>query len=135
MDNNPEKKKRSFLEMRKLEKPIYIFLFPLLFAGGYLAFRSRCEQYYHTDWPVWTVLLVFPLILLGIAAGYQLQFYLRKTIGEKAESVLNIVLSVICITALFAEYQYVLAPQAGLPPLTWQMLWEGLKRLFPFGKK
>lgn len=135
MVRKSEQKKRKSGALRNLGKPIYVFLFPLLFAGGYLAFRNYCENYYHTEWPVWTLLLVFPLLLLGIAVGYQVQFYLRKAFGETAETVIDVVLSLIFVIALFAEYQYVIAPQTGLPPLSWEMLWDGLKKHFQFRKK
>ena len=120
--------------LRPLGKPVYIFLFPVMLAGGWLFFRDYCEQYYQTEWPFWTLLPVFPLILLGIAAGYQTEIYLQKTIGKKAEAVIDLLLTAVLIWTLFAEYQYVLAPQGGLPPLTWGALWEGVKRLVCFWK-
>lgn len=58
--------------------------------------------------------------------GVQLQIYLRK----KAEAFVNILLLVILAASFFAEYQYVLAPQLGFPPLSLHLLWEALRRRF-----
>ena len=117
MKEKPDRKRIQF-RLRPLNKSVYVYYFPLLLVMGWLSFQHYCEDYYRTAWPAWTVIFIFPLILLGITAGVQTEIYLQKTIGKKAEMILNIFFSLLLIAAFFAAYQYVIVPQTGAPPLT-----------------
>ena len=129
MKHTPEKRGK----LRALGKPVYIFVFPVIFALLFTAFASYCESYYRTEFPVWGYLFLLPLALLGIAMGCQLQMYLEKHLGKKAEMIVEIVITVLLIAAFYYEYQYYLVPQAGLPPLSRKMIPEALRRRLPFG--
>ena len=106
-------------KLRKLDKNFFICFFPFLFAVLFVYFAAYWEYYYHEPFSVWAYLLLIPLALLGMAMGYQLEFWLQKHIGKKAEALVAFVLTVILLCGLYAEYQYVLVPKYGLPPLTW----------------
>ena len=127
MDKKPNKPK-----LRPLERSGYIYAFPLLFVLGFMWFAAYWEQYYHTKFPAWAYLLLIPLGLLGMVIGVQLQMYLRKTLGKKAEAFVSLLLMCVLCLAFFAEYQYVLAPQLGFPPLSLHLLWDVLRRKLPF---
>ncbi|MBQ6039271.1 MAG: hypothetical protein IJL32_00610 [Oscillospiraceae bacterium] len=118
MKQEPERNRKPRRLLRPLHKSVYIYYFPLVLVMGWFTFQHSCEDYYHTAWPAWTVVFIFPLILLGITAGVQLEMYLQKTIGKKAEMMVEIVLTFLLIAAFFAAYQYVIVPQTGAPPLT-----------------
>ena len=120
-------------KLRALGKPVYIFVFPVIFALLFTAFADYCEAYYRTEFPVWGYLFLLPLALLGIAMGYQLQMYPEEHFGKKAEMIVGIVIAVLLIAAFYYEYQYFLVPQAGLPPLSRKMIPEALRRRLPFG--
>lgn len=129
MKQAPEKRRK----LRALGKPVYIFVFPVLFALLFTAFADYCEAYYRTEFPVWGYLFLLPLALLGIAMGYQMQMYLEKHLGKKAEMIVEIVIAVLLIAAFYYEYQYFLVPQGGLPPLTWETVRRVIRKRLPFG--
>ena len=129
MKQAPEKRGK----LRALGKPVYIFVFPVIFALLFTAFANYCESYYRTEFPVWGCLFLIPLALLGIAMGYQLQMYLEEHLGKKAEMIVGIVIAVLLIAAFYYEYQYFLVPQGGLPPLTWETVRRVIRKRLPFG--
>ena len=89
MKHTPEKRGK----LRALDKPVYIFVFPVIFALLFTAFASYWEAYYRTKFPVWGCLFLLPLALLGIAMGYQLQMYPEEHLGKKAEMIVGIVIA------------------------------------------
>lgn len=126
------KEKKHKPVLRPLERSGYIYFFPLLFTLIFMWFAGYWEQYYQTAFPFWAYLLLIPLALLGIVIGVQLQIYLRRTMGRKAERFISLLLMAILALAMFAEYQYVLAPQFGAPPLSLHLILEALRRKLPF---
>ena len=129
MKHTPEERGK----LRALGKPVYIFVFPVLFALLFTAFADYCEAYYRTEFPVWGYLFLLPLVLLGIAMGYQMQMYLEKHLGKKAEMIVEIVIAVLLIAAFYYEYEYVVVPKTGAPPLTWEAVWRVIRKRLPFG--
>ena len=127
MNKKPKKPK-----LRPLERSGYIYAFPLLFVLIFMWFAGYWEQYFQKAFPLWAYLLLIPLILLGMVIGVQLQMYLRNTLGKKAEACVSILLLCVLCLAFFAEYQYVLAPQLGWPPLSLRLIADALRRQLSF---
>lgn len=118
--------------LRPLGKPVYIFIFPFLFTFVFFLCMDYCERYYQAPAPEWVYLLLIPLALLGMAIGYQLEIYLKEHLGKKAEMVVEILLATALIGGIFAQYQYVLVPQIGAPPLNLHNILTVLRKKLPF---
>lgn len=127
-----KKQHKQMNPLRPLGKPVYIFIFPFLFTFVFFLCTDYCERYYQAPAPEWVYLLLIPLALLGMAIGYQLEIYLKEHLGKKAEMFAEVVLSAILIFGLLAEYQYVLVPQIGAPPLNLHNILTVLRKKLPF---
>ena len=114
-------------KLRKLKKSVLMYFFTFLFV--YLFFWI--QDLLQTQWPYWTWAFLFPLALLGMVTGIQLQMYLEKKLGKKAVLLLEILLAVVLIVSLFAEYNQVVVPLTGGQPITWQGVWERILHKLP----
>ena len=127
-----KKQHKQMNPLRPLGKPGYIFIFPFLFTFVFFLCMDYCERYYQAPAPEWVYLLLIPLALLGMAIGYQLEIYLKEHLGKKAEMVVEILLATALIGGIFAQYQYVLVPQIGAPPLNLHNILTVLRKKLPF---
>ncbi len=119
MTEEPKEEQKKPI-LRRLRKNFFIYFFPVMFAVVFVYFAAYWENYYHEPFSVWAYLLLIPLALLGMAIGFQLEIYLTEHLGPKAEMLAEVILTLILLGGLFAEYQNVLVPKYGLPPLTWE---------------
>ncbi len=129
-----KKQHKQMNPLRPLGKPVYIFIFPFLFVFLFFAFAEYWKQYYGEPLSEWAYLLLIPLALLGMAIGYQLEIYLKEHLGKKAEMVFEILLATALIGGIFAQYQYVIVPEFGCPPISLHLIWDVLRRCLPFSR-
>lgn len=127
-----KKQHKQMNSLRPLGKPVYIFIFPFLFTFVFFLCTDYCERYDQAPAPEWVYLLLIPLALLGMAMGYQLEMYLKSHLGKKAEMVVEILLATALIGGIFAQYQYVLVPQIGAPPLNLHNILTVLRKKLSF---